>query len=111
MTTGKVGVFFVGDEQVGGFFDWVVTVNLADSVQAGFKVFKVASWAASAKSYWFEKRVTDVEARFFCDASDYYWTAPTKLGIYRLRPGILIEEPLEFKGNGVLEVRAWTKSK
>jgi len=110
MTTGKVGAFFVGDEQIGGFFDWSLTINLASGIDGNFRTHRVASWSAIANAYWFERKLYDVEARFFSDATDHYWSGKVKLGLYRFRTNVFIKEPLEFHGNGVLEVKSWLRS-
>ena len=110
MTIGKVGAFFDGDKQIGGFFDWSLTINLVSGIDGDFRTHRVASWSAITKAYWFERKLYNVEVRFFSDATDHYWSGKAKLGLYRYRPNVLIKEPLEFHGNGVLEVKAWTKN-
>ncbi len=104
MTDGKVGAFFVGGEQVGGFFDWRLTVNLTSNIVDGFQKHRVASWSVVAGSYWFESKADEVEVRFYSDVSPHYWKGETRLGLYRFRPDVLVKEPIEFWGNGVLEV-------
>jgi len=110
MTKGKVGAFFVDGKQIGGFFDWMLTVNLARGISGDFRTHKLASWSASARAYWFEQKLYDIEARFFSDASDHYWAARTRLGLYRFNPNVLIEEPLEFSGKDVLQSGQWTSN-
>lgn len=110
MTSGKIGAFFDGDEQIGGFFDWDLTINLVSSIDGDYKTYRVASWSATAKAYWFERKLYDVEARFFSDATNHYWSGKVRLGLYRFKPNVLIEEPLDFHGNGVLETRKWIKA-
>jgi len=100
---GRLGGLFLNGKQIGGFLDWNLDVTLSSHIEDKAKGFKLSRWQVTARSYWLDRPVSEVEVRLFSDNTKAYWRgqgridSPTK-NIY----GELIQEEFIVIGRGVL---------
>jgi len=99
MTEGKVGSFFKDGEQVGGFFLWRLDVDVQSVEKRGEVARRLQAWSCTASQYWTAKLVFDVEARFYPDEGDWYWSSRTYLVYPSGETNILLPIPITFTGN------------
>jgi hypothetical protein len=99
MMQGKVGAFFLGDKQIGGFFNWQLETHVQPKTDR-------LLWEAQANPYWFKRQPYDsIEVRFYFDPDLNYWVGQTVLKGYKYEPNTLIKESIEFSGQGILEAK------
>ena len=103
MTEGKIGDFFKDGEQVGGFFLWTLDIDVQSVETRGETARRFQKWSCTAREYWTEKLVPDVEARFYPDDGDWYWSSRTYLMYPTGETNILIPVAITFSGRDVLE--------
>jgi len=58
---GEIGVFYIGNEQVGGCLDWRISFETV----ADRGIARVSNWRIQASTYWIAKKSDYVLACFF----------------------------------------------
>ncbi|KKL54002.1 hypothetical protein LCGC14_2269750 [marine sediment metagenome] len=87
---GELGVFYVGDKQVGSFFDWELVVQKGQ-------------WSGTASSYaWIELTDEPMEAVFFKIEDNELYPISRKKVLVDVEGGLnkLIRKPLELRDGG-----------
>lgn len=94
---GDLGTLNVDGQQVGGFFDWEITVNLADTSTSAWTKYIVQNWKATAKAFWMLKvPKTDVMDAFFFffEAGQLLQASANKVKV-RLPSGYALDERMD----------------
>lgn len=104
---GKLGSLHVGKIQIGGILDWRLDLTLADSARDATTFYKLSKWKLTADSYWLFDIPDKVIMRLYPNNGKGYWegravvTSQTKKLF-----DVLIHEPIELIGEGILEGKA-----
>jgi len=101
---GKIGSLHIGRLQIGGILDWSLNLMLRDYSKDTATFYKLAKWKLTAQSYWLFDIPDKVIVRLYPDHGEGYWegkgivTSQTKKLF-----DVLIPEPIEIIGEGILE--------
>ena len=97
---GDIGAWFIGKEQVGGFWDWDIDIDLKEVSTAPTRKYIFHKWRARVKSLWFERRFTECQARFY--QGDLIWETIANLSLPDIPFNVIVDMPFEFEGKEVL---------
>ncbi len=104
---GRLGAFYLGKKQVGGFLDWKLTFNMAEGLKDGDKTFKPQSWRIVAWAHWVSQVLDPgdlVDIKLCDNTGTAYWTGTGKIASTITKNlETLMHIQLEFLGSGPLE--------
>lgn len=101
-TVGEIGAIFKDDRQIGGFFYWKFTIKLVGGNSYDARSYETKGWEGEARWYWLEEAVDIAEVRFYSD-TNFYWKTECQIQAHPKFWGVLVKEPIRFKGLGSLE--------
>ena len=100
---GKLGSLHSGKLQIGGILDYSLDLILTDYSQGTATFYKLAKWKLIAESYWLFDIPAQVIVRLYSDGKGYWEGKGIIISNYQKLFDILIHEPIEIIGEGILE--------
>ena len=98
----KLGSIHTGKLCIGGFLDWQLEMNLIP-VKGDPIEYKVAKWHLTANSYWLFDIPNKVVVKLYSEGKGYWEGKGVVTSQTKHLWDILINEPIEILGEGILE--------